>query len=383
MTEEAKTLLDAVSAGISEADPTPPPTQTPAAGEIDANANAGAADGTTEDSGSPESGAAGADESADDVAASDATKEGADAGTVSDGKQPAASDKQEGEAGKKPEGEQKPPVTPPAEKTPAEKRAAAINDPIDQRLKESTRDRIQFLANEVKTLDTQLQNANSLFDAIDSTGMNPEELAAMLGYARARHHGTAEQKKAAYAFLKEELRAVALELGETDAVDFLADHQDLQDAVANNTISAEHAKEIALARSRAARDTQTNAATTAQNEAQRAHAAGVQAINDTAKALVKRDGQAVFLAKKDVLVATLKPVFAAIPPDQWAATFQRAYDAMPKPAAAAPPVPPPPAPNGQAKTPQPLRPGTPAGGGGKKEPKSMQEAVFAAFDTQE
>ncbi len=45
-----------------------------------------------------------------------------------------------------------------------------------------------------------------------------------------------------------------------------------------------------------------------------------------------------FAAKADILVRTLKPVFAKIPPSEWASTFRAAYTNLQLPAAAAAPA---------------------------------------------
>lgn len=367
MTDEVKSLLDAVSAGISSADPSTP-AQTQVTGDETDGSDDEEANGAASDAVGAETVEADA-AAADDTGAGDETDESGNAGKVpvpakaKDGKEPA------GAAELGADGKPKPAADPKAYK------GDPVNDPPDNRWKEQTRNRFQALTTLVKDKDAQLVEADRLFDSIAHTGVQPDELAQMLQYAYARHKGTSAEKQAAYKFLKEELRAVALELGETDSVDFLADHPDLQEAIAANTITADFAKEVALARSRATHATTTAAASAAQTEAQQAHTAGVNAIGATATALAKRDGMAVFSAKKDILVAVLKPVLAQLPPAQWAAAFQKAYDAMPKPAAAIAPVIVPAKPPGQ-----PLRPGTPAGGSGKKEAKSLLEAVSFAID---
>jgi hypothetical protein len=368
-------LLGAISAAVDSAGDPPVTTPEP---EDDENA----ATDDSEVSGA-EGGDAGGDSDAGDDSGEDAgdaeTGEGDSAeGAKSDakGKKPA-----EGAAEVKLDADGKPvkSAEPPKDEKPdpVKQRNAAINDPIDQRLKEGTRNRIQFLANEVKRQDTQLGHANTLFDAVDDTGMSADQLATMLSYARTRNKGTPEEKQQAYGFLKAELRALALELGETTDVDFLAEHADLQAAVEANQITAEYAKEVALSRSRGARDTQHATLTAEQQAAAQAHAGGVQALTTLGNALMARDGAAVYNAKKAVIAATLKPILQSLPPAQWAATFQRAYDAMPKPTiqqtiAAAPAT---------APKQQPQRPSTPAGGSSaKKEAKSLFDAVSAAVD---
>lgn len=364
--EKEPSLLDAVSAGIDTLGETPAPAGDPPddadTGETDESGAAPVGEG--EEPAEGEEGDADGEGDAD----ADAT-EGAKGDAK--GKKPA-----EGAAELGPDGKPKPPAAKKEDPKPdpVKERDAHVNGPVDQRLKEGTRTRIQFLANEVKRQDTLLGQADEMVNAIESTGMQADEFATMLGYAHARHKGTPEQKQKAFDFLKSELRAFALEMGHKDtiAVDFMEEHPDLKEAVANNTITSEHAQELAVSRTRAKAQNDTTAASTAATQAQQAYTAGVQALGDVAGALAKRDGDAVFLAKKTTLTAVLKPVLAELPPDKWAAAFQRAYEAMPKPVIAPP--------KQKAAVQNPQRPGTPAGGGGKKEPKSLFDAISAAVD---
>lgn len=368
--EKEPSLLDAVSAGIETLGEPPAPAGD-APDDADTGDDSGAGESTPDgDEGTGEAGDSASGESGDD---SDDSGEAAGddaAGAKGDakGKKPA-----EGAAELGPDGKPKQPAAKKEEPKPdpVKERDAHVNGPVDQRLKEGTRNRIQFLANEVKRQDTQLVHADEMLNAIESTGMQPDELATMLGYAHARHKGSAEQKQKAFNFLKGELRAFALEIGAPD-VDFLEEHPDLKEAVAANTITAEYAQELALTRSRAATATAANAATGATTQIKQAHAAGVQSLGQMAGALAKRDGDAVFLAKKTTLVAVLKRTLAKLPPNEWAETFKDAYEALPKPVIAAP--------KPKAPVQNPQRPGTPAGGQGKKEPKSLFEAISSAVD---
>lgn len=379
-------LLGAISAAVDSAGDT----AAPAAPEPEEKDDAVPAAETDESGAAPagegeesEGGDDGAEEGEGDASAEGAEGDGKDKKPAAGAAEPKLGPDGKPIAAEAPPKDEKP--------DPVKQRNDFINGPIDQRLKKGTQDRIQFLANEVKRQDASLANANTLFDAIDDTGMQPDELASMLSYSRIRHKGTAEEKKGAYAFLKSELRALALELGETDTVDFLAEHADLQAAVEANQITAEYAKEVALARSRGAHSTAIQTHTAEQQEAQRVHASGVQALTMLGNQLQARDG-AVYAAKRATVVAMLGPkkdafgrvidqgVLAALHPSQWAAMFQRTYDALPAPAPpAAPAAPATPA----APKPQPLRPGTPAGGHGKKEPKSLLDAVSFAVDGNE
>lgn len=85
--------------------------------------------------------------------------------------------------------------------------------------------------------------------------------------------------------------------------------------------------------------------------------------------------------KKAILVKTLKPVFATIPPREWVATFRRAYNELAVPAAPSVPTPTPtpraPATGGGGGN-TPLRAQQPAGGA-RPEPKNLLDAVSAGI----
>lgn len=383
--EPVKSLLDAVSGAIDSADTLPVPAKQEPVTNEDADADVDADDsesgGTSADGASAEA----------DLDASAGTGEVADGKAAGADGKPGAKAKGEGAAGDTGEKAGAKPA-PTAEEIAAEaaKKAAAkpldpVNDPIPPTVSERTRERITSLVGTVKSQAARLEQSDTMLDAISDTGMEPDELAMMLGYARAKHRGTPEQKKQAYTFLKEELRSIALELGETDSVDFLADHQDLKDAVAANQITEAFAKETALLRSRAKAAETTSTATAATTAQRTAHAAGTTALNSVGAQLHKRDGAAVFGAKHKILMAAIGPkrdaagnitnpgMLSRYSPDQWAQAYQSAYENLPAPVVATPAAP-------AAAKPQPLRSSTPAGGGGARTPKSLRDAIDSAID---
>jgi hypothetical protein len=370
--EATKELLDAINAAVDTTDssgtpatPEPPKTTETEPEEKD------------DDEAVSDDGGSGTD---DDGAAAEG-ESGTPDGEGADGTDGAAKGVKGGEGDKGAEGGEKPKTD--AEKAAEEAKAAAakkpldpVNDPIPAGVSERTRERITKLVDTVKSQAAEVQQLGQLFDDIQSTGMSPEELGSMLGYARARHHGTAEDKKTAYEFLKAELRALALELGQTDTVDFLADHEDLRAEVEENKISRERAQEIAIARAQRAHASEASTAAAAQTEQQRVYNAGRTALGNLGAALQKRDG-AVYAAKKDIVVATLKPLLPTIHPSKWAQAFQQAYDnlKLPTPTPAPTPTPTP----TPTPSPTPLRPGTPAGGK-SRQPGSLRDAIDAAID---
>lgn len=370
--------LAAIDAGIAEAAPSTPapaPEPQPTGGDDNAEPTGTGADAPVDAAGqSPDPEGAG-----DPAPAGDEPEpaEGQPAdGTSPDGGadgDPAAATPDA--AAKAPaEGDGKP-VTPP---DPLDR---ALNDPIPNALKRETKERIQTLAGKVRelipALETAKQQNREILGAIQETGASPEQFGQALDYLRMVNSPSVADREQAFAFLQQELAAMARMLGKPiPGVNMLEGHLDLIDELATGRITPERAQEIAAAREARKFDQQRSQATTehqrAQQRQQQAIDAGRQALNNLGRQLKGRDG-AAYDAKRAVLVKTLAPVFARIPPEHWAATFQRAYDELPAHAFAPPPPPVPRVPaNGGGNTP--LRATNPAGGA-VQAPKSPLEAL--------
>jgi len=292
----------------------------------------------------------------------------------------AAAGEGEGDTG----GDEKPPQTE-EEKAAAETAAAAaeaakppkaldpINDPIPTTVSERTRERITSLVNMVKERDAQVAQGQELFTAITSTGANADEVAAMLGYMRAIHSPNIEDRRQAYSMLMAEIKALAPLVGEVlPGQDPLEGHQDLIDAVAANSISQQHAEELAKARAReTARTTNVQQLTAAEQSAQQAETARLQGVADlnALEATLKSDP--LYAQKYAILVPTLKPIFATLPPAQWKAAFQQAYNNLTV-APVAPVTPKPP-------VQQPMRANKQPSGATAKQPTTMLEAISAGL----
>jgi hypothetical protein len=164
--------------------------------------------------------------------------------------------------------------------------------------------------------------------------------------------------------LQWELRELNKRLGIAgDGYDPLAEQSnaDLAEAVRNEEMTPERAQAIARERKEAAhyRAQHQQTQQQAQEAAQRQQAVQVaaQELDAIQAEYEKLDPR--FQEKANILVHTLKPVFAKIPPSEWASTFRAAYTNLQLPAAAAPAAPSRPAPLRN----QPLRASAlPAGG---------------------
>jgi hypothetical protein len=308
------------------------------------------------------------------------------------GEKPAvkAAPKAEGEDGKdkgdgKTETDEEKAAREKAEKEAGKKEADHINDPIDERLSERAQERIRSLVGFVKERDEALTVQGNLISAIQDTKATPEQFAEMIGFMRAANSGTPEGLEQAYQMLRTSMRTIALQLGKPiPEVDLLADHADLSQAVKFGQITKQHAEELAVAREQGKfRDAQRKTAearTKTENDAKTERDTAISDLNALGQQLAKDDPD--YQRKFDTIVPALKAAFEGVRPSQWKEMFTKAYKAVKLPALPKPnTVDPKPAGDPPAKKPQPIRPVQPAGGGGSKTaPKSMLEALSSGME---
>lgn len=223
-------------------------------------------------------------------------------------------------------------------------------------------------------LEAVERDRNDLVNAIVETRATPEQYVQSLEYLRLANSANRADRELALDYMVREMAALARALGKpVPGVNMLEGHNDLIDEVATGRLSPERAQEIAAARSAAQHDLRVGQQEQERARTQQHHeqlrAQGIQSLNALGAQLKAADGP-VYEAKRKLLVNALKPVFQQIPPNQWAATYKRAYDNL-----VLPPAPPPPTPS-LPKVPQntPLRPGNPAGAA-LPEPKSALDAL--------
>ncbi len=202
----------------------------------------------------------------------------------------------------------------------------------------------------------------------------------MLEYARGVNGGTYEGLRKSWTILQAELKALSEALGEPlPGQDILQNHPDLLKEVNDKLITPERAAEIARQRNRDAAQAKLGQAkqTTQQSAAQQAQAvtAGKAALTALGKELAQKDGPAEYRRKAGLVVGMLKNTLPDLPPAKWAKAFKAAYDQVPA------------APKAAVKTgakpgerPQPLRGNKVPSGQSSKSPKTMQEAISAAFE---
>lgn len=270
-----------------------------------------------------------------------------------------------------------------AEADAAKKPADHINDPIGDEVKGRTRERMQKLIETIKAQETLVEQHNQLFKTITDTGASPDEFGQMVGYMRLVHSADPKHLEVAYSVLQGELRSLCIRMGKPiPEVNFLRDkgNEDLITEIKEGKISVNRAHEIAVARATGTQTMQRTEATRTAEQSKKDDAAaadaGTKALDALDAELVKRDGEAVFKAKYDILVPMLKPLFERLDPKEWVGVFRSHYDNLKVAPRTAPPPPPPP-PNRQ----QPLRPKTPAGGAPpNKAPSSVLDAINQALE---
>lgn len=333
MNDDDKGLLEAVSAAIDEETVHPEP-ETPSES------------GQTEDEVNPEGGNDAPEANTDDVSdppegEDSAEEESKPADDPDDGEDSA------GDSEEKPEEEERAEFDP-------------VNDPIPENATQRTRERIETLVGRVKEAEQYRESYTELVGMIESTGATPEAFSNMLNYMRLVNSQNPDDRRQALKAAQAELEALAIQLGESNVPGFdpLARFDDLRNAVEAQDLTAEHAREIALARLRQqdelARHTQRQQETLAQQNARQAVEQGTQALNSLEARLKAADPE--YQAKRDVLVPLLKDTMRAVHPSQWAATFESAYRNFKLPTVSAPAAPRPAPPKNQ-----PLRAKNPAG----------------------
>lgn len=287
----------------------------------------------------------------DGVALRVAPADAAPAAPAADGTTPPATEPKEGDpaAPATPPAAGQPPGTPPA--------APAVDPAVEAEMKELGIDkmteraqkRFHELSGQVKKIPELEQRAALVDDwvnLVSSTGATEEQFGATIGYLRAINSGDPAQMRKAYDQVLEEVTTLGKALGlSAPGVDPIAEHADLVKAVREGDMDRALAEELAARR--AAERIQAASTTTAAQRQQQEQARtqetqqGVAAVAAFGQA--KRASDPLFVAKFQAIKPMIEVIQDTLPPSQWAAAVQRAYDAAvvappAVPHAAAPPA---------------------------------------------
>lgn len=272
------------------------------------------------------------------------------------------------------------------EKPPKEKKATdPVNDPLPKGTLESTRERFQHVVGQLKeqtqAREVAEQERDELVSTITDSGMDAQRFNVMLEYARGVNSGTYEGMQASYKIMISELKALATALGEPlPGVDPLAAYPDLVQLVNEKKTTPEIALETAHQRNRQkARETLQAAGGQRQQQTAARQQAETKATADfttLGKQLSARDGLTEYKRKAQFVVDAFQETIMALPPQLRVNAFKKAYDKVPAASRTAPAA-------GGKTAPrkvQPLRGNKVPAGGGKKQPKTLLEAMAPAFE---
>lgn len=253
------------------------------------------------------------------------------------------------------------------------KPADPLNDPLPNALKKETKDRIKTLVSMVKDKTAAFERVNAehqeVMGYIRETRATPEQYGQALTYLKLVNSPDRADKEAALEIMQQEIAVLARMIGKpVPGVNMLEGHDDLIAEVGAGRLSMERAAELAAAREeRNFKQRQTQATRQTQEETNALAKARQTAVAQLNAMEMSLRSDPSFAAKRPILIAQLKPIFARVHPSHWPTMFKQAYDALPTPQPA-----PQPRPNVPNNTP--LRAANPAGNSAPA-PKSMAEAI--------
>ncbi len=278
---------------------------------------------------------------------------------------------------------------------------AHVTDPIPEEIKGRTRERMEKLIGEVRTLSERLELTGGAVDhfrqAIARTGADEKDWAEHMTLLEQMHSKDPKDRRAALATLQAHTRAIATELGEPVAgVDALEGHADLKEDVDLGRMTQEKAEELARARNReralSERQAREQAAAAGPQARQQAEQQAIADLNALDLDL-RRDPEYAY--KRTVAMQSLEQIIADVEPAKWKSAFKRRYDAVTaeqiaalkaEETAAAAKANGGKKPNGapervsaEEAQQQPLRPKQPAGGS-ERQPSSLEEAIAAGIE---
>lgn len=244
--------------------------------------------------------------------------------------------------------------------------------------KPESQTRFRELANQAKEgahYRERYEQQQQVFHHLEKEGVTGEQFGLMVMIAGDVNSNEPTRLQRAHAALSQELAALSQKLGiESPGFDPLSAHPELSRKVEEGEL--DRATALAWAKDR------SNAALATENVQRRQQQETVVRAEDQARDELTALGNE--LAQRDpfydkvyeVLVPTLRPVLARLPPSEWVGATVDAYrDLRGRMQAAGQLV----APRPAAKRPDPANPGRPNGAAGGPEPKSGQDAILKMF----
>lgn len=190
-------------------------------------------------------------------------------------------------------------------------------------------------AADADVLRARAGTADEWEQTIQSTGANPQQFGAALGYLRAVNSGSPEEMAKAYEAMEKELQWLGQRLGrEAPGFDPLTAHADLKAKVDGGDMDRAQAMEMARLR----QHEQLQREQLQTRDDQHRHEQEVQYATTQVASLgsTLRAADPDFERKFSFLMPAVRLIEQRLPPSQWAQEIQRAYAALPPMPAAAP-----------------------------------------------
>ena len=205
---------------------------------------------------------------------------------------------------------------------------------------ERTQKRFRELSERASEADSLRERAGKVTDweqTIQSTGTTPQQFGATLLYLTDINSGDPVRMNRAYETMEAELKFLGEKLGrEAPGFDPLAAHPDLAEKVKTGDLDRAAAVELVQHRQRGVLQNEQQQNQQRLSQSQQAEQMGLQAVADLGAQLRTTDPQ--FQQKFAYLEPTVEIIQSTLPPAQWAAAIQQAYQRLPPIPAAAPAV---------------------------------------------
>lgn len=222
-------------------------------------------------------------------------------------------------------------------------------------------------ASEAEAFREKAGRVNDWEQTIASTGTTPEQFGATLVYLTDINSGDPARMNRAYDTMQNELQVLGKKLGrEAPGFDPLSEHADLAEKVKSGDMDRATAVELIQHRQRGALQQNHHAEQSRAAQAQQAEQQALQDVAALGNQLRTSDPQ--FLQKFAYLQPTVEIIQATMPPAQWAAAIQQAYQRLPGVAAPA------------AAPAAPVRPNNPARASAAPAKAATPKDPYAAFD---
>lgn len=202
------------------------------------------------------------------------------------------------------------------------------------------RERVAELEAQLNEITPSVERDRTFNQLVAESGGSAEDIGTSIALIRAVNKGTAEEKEGALQIVEAIRGILADQLGRPiEGVDYLADHADLKQKVADGDLSPEDAREIAVLRRKAKVDGETNAQRLARESQAREQQTNQQAeltarqqaaasVGQQANAYLKRDGEAAYRARVTYAQTTFARIngMSPVPPAKIPALFAELYD---------------------------------------------------------